>query len=183
MFSHRKADDIDLEAIAKLHMLSWQTAYRGLIPDELLVPGNLEKAVEGWRSTHRSYPDNLSVAETSDGRIVGFCCAGPVVDAQKNAPFEFEIYGLHVDPNFHRKGIGSLIIAGVSNRMASLGIEGLIVWTLENLIQSRRFYEKCGGSVVKTGVWTPRGHRLNEVAYGWAGRPNSHAAAVSAKSR
>ena len=167
MFTHRRAQAGDLEAIAKLHVLSWQTAYRGFLPDRLLDSRRWEEALDSWTSTFNSYPDNLSVVTDSNGKMVGLCCAGPVVDVAKSGPFEFEIYGLHVAPEFHRQGIGRLMVGDVFQRMASLGCGSAIVWTLENLIQSRRFYEKCGGVVVKSGVWMLGNHTQNEVAYGW----------------
>jgi hypothetical protein len=42
-----------------------------------------------------------------------------------------------------------------------------IVWTLRDLQLSRRFYEREGGTLVKTGVWALDGHAFPEVAYGW----------------
>lgn len=42
-----------------------------------------------------------------------------------------------------------------------------IVWTLNALTLSRKFYEREGGELVKTGVWHIDGAALPEVAYGW----------------
>ena len=42
-----------------------------------------------------------------------------------------------------------------------------IVWTLQELQLSRRFYEREGGKVVNSGVWSIGGLALPEVAYGW----------------
>jgi len=157
----------DLEPIAKLHILSWQTAYRGFMPDNLLRSRRWEESLDGWRATFSSYPENLSVVTNANGKIVGFCCSGPVIDIEKSGPFEFEIYGIHVAPDFYRQGLGRLMVDSVFKRMADAGSRSAIVWTLENLIQSRRFYEKSGGTVVKTGVWSLGDHSQNEVAYGW----------------
>jgi ribosomal protein S18 acetylase RimI-like enzyme len=157
----------DLHAIAEMHVLSWQTAYRGVVPDDMLNSRNIEDSVSGWRSTLQSYPENITVAKNRDGVLVGFCCAGAVVDAKRSGPFEFEIYGLHVTPQLHRQGIGTSLIANAFARMGALGFRRAVVWTLEGLVQSRRFYEKRGGVVVNTAVWEVDTHKINEVAYGF----------------
>ena len=162
----RPATASDLPQIARLHVQSWQTAYRGVVPDELLRSMSAERSLPGWQKTFASFPDNLTVVDDA-AEIAGFCCAGPVVDSDKNHPFTFEIYGIHVRPDCHRQGIGSKLMFQAFDRMRALGLDGAIVWTLEALVQSRRFYEKHGGVVVKSGTWTVGPLTLPEVAYGW----------------
>ncbi len=167
VFMIRTANDDDLHAIAKLHVLSWQTAYKGVVPDELLASRDEERSLSGWRSTMRSYPENLSVALSNDGVLIGFCCSGPAVDMERNGSFDFEIYGLHVNPSLHRRGIGTALLTNSFDRMVSLCLHGAIVWTFESLVQSRRFYEKHGGKEIRTAICDISGYKLNEVAYGW----------------
>jgi GNAT superfamily N-acetyltransferase len=167
IFTVSPASEAGLPDIARLHVASWQTAYRGFVPERILQARNVEASLGGWQATYSQFPDNLSIVRDEAARGVGFCCAGPVVDVGRSGPFQFEVYGLHVAPQFHRQGIGSLLLNNAFERMAALGCTGAIVWTFENLIQSRRFYEKHGGQVVKTGVWTVGDHHQNEVAYGW----------------
>ena len=163
----RSATENDLVDIAALHVSSWQTAYKGVVPDELLASRDIKSSLENWRSTFSSYPENISVALSYGEQLVGFCCSGPVVDTDRNSPFNFEIYGLHVDPSYYRQGIGTALMTNSFDRMKCLGLSDAIVWTLEDLIQSRFFYEKNGGKLVKTGAWKVGGYTLKEVAYGW----------------
>jgi GNAT superfamily N-acetyltransferase len=158
----------DLPEIARLHILSWKTAYRGFVPDHVLDGRSVEGSLQGWRNTFESYPENLWIAQHTNGNVVGICCAGPVVNLERSGPYRFEIYGLHVDPAIHRQGVGSLLIRRQFERALAEDLPDVIVWTLENLRQSRRFYEKHGGQVVKTGVWRAGDHQQNEVAYGWS---------------
>ena len=126
-------------------------------------PGSLS----GWRSTFEKFPGSVSVAEMGDARLAGFCCAGPVVDAKRSAPFEFEIYGLHVAPDMRRRGIGAALLRAALNRAAREGMSSAIVWTLKELEQSRSFYAREGGELVKTGTWHVGRLELPEVAYAW----------------
>jgi ribosomal protein S18 acetylase RimI-like enzyme len=164
----RAATTSDLAAIARIHMASWHDAYRGVIPDEILDGRTVEGSLSGWRSTLKKYPDNISVAETGDALLAGFCCAGPVVDAERNAPFEFEIYGLHVAPIMRRRGIGAALLRAALNRaVVREQVNSAIVWTLKDLTLSRSFYAREGGELVKAGTWRVAQLELPEVAYGW----------------
>ena len=173
MTTIQQATELDLPDIARLHMLSWQTAYRGFVPDHVLDGRSVEGSLAGWHKTFDSYPENLWTARSASGQMVGFCCAGPVVNVERSGPYEFEVYGLHVAPDIHRQGVGSRLIRRQFDRASASGLSGAIVWTLENLRQSRQFYEKHGGQVVKTGIWNIGGHQQNEVAYGWSQAPGS----------
>jgi hypothetical protein len=88
-FEIRPATQSDLRAIAGLHLLSWKTAYAGVVPASLLDfdpadPAAIENSARGWGATLRSFPENLVVAVEESGTVLGFCCAGPVDDVAKN---------------------------------------------------------------------------------------------------
>jgi ribosomal protein S18 acetylase RimI-like enzyme len=168
-FTIRTATDADLEAVARIHVASWQDAYKGIIPDTLIANHTVQGSLLGWRSTVAKYPENVTVAAMTNAAIAGFCCAGPVVHTAKNAPFEFEIYALHVEPGLRRNGIGAALLRAALARAKSEGMRSAIVWTLEGLTLSRRFYEREGGHLVKTGVWSLGGYELPDLAYGWTG--------------
>jgi ribosomal protein S18 acetylase RimI-like enzyme len=164
----RSAAEADLPAIAAIHMASWRDAYRSLIPAEVLLGRSVADCLAGWRSTLAKYPANVTVAAAADRRIYGFCCAGPVVDDARSAPFGFEVYGLHVAPASRQNGIGaSLLRRALARAKDEERSNSAIVWTLEDLALSRKFYEREGGKPVKTGIWRLDGIALAEIAYGW----------------
>lgn len=164
----RVATEADLPTVAQIHIASWQDAYKGVIPDALLANRSVAGSLGGWRSTFAKYPANTIVAASQVGVIQGFCCAGPVVDAVRSASFAFEIYGLHVSPDSRQQGIGAALLRDAFARARDRErMNSAIVWTLRDLQLSRRFYEREGGKVVKSGVWTIGEFAFPEVAYGW----------------
>jgi ribosomal protein S18 acetylase RimI-like enzyme len=170
MLAVRVATEVDLPSVARIHVASWRDAYQGVVPDALLVDRSVEDSLSGWKSTFAKYPANITVAVSPDDVIQGFCCAGPVVDNARNSPFEFEIYGLHVSPGSRRQGIGATLLRGALARARDRdAMSSAIVWTLRDLVLSRRFYEREGGQPVKSGTWTIGAFALPEVAYGWTG--------------
>ena len=44
----RQAIDGDAQAIAEVHVASWQGAYRGLLPDALLDGQSVERRAQWW---------------------------------------------------------------------------------------------------------------------------------------
>jgi ribosomal protein S18 acetylase RimI-like enzyme len=168
MLAIRAATEDDLLSVARIHVASWRDAYQGVVPDALLVDRSVEDTLSGWRSTFAKYPENITVAVLPDDVIRGFCCAGPVEDTVRNSPFEFEIYGLHVSPGSRRQGIGAALLRWAFARARDgEAMNSAIVWTLSDLVLSRRFYEREGGQPVKSGTWTVGAFALPEVAYGW----------------
>lgn len=163
----RSAALCDASAIALLHNCSWSSAYKGLVPDEVLGSRKIDASICNWQSTISRHPENVALAENGDDGLLGFCCSGPVVDTVRNANFDFEIYGLHVNPSCYRQGVGTALLAHSFKRMKKLGLASAIVWTLQENLRSRQFYEKNGGKLIKSGIWNIGGYSLNELAYGW----------------
>jgi GNAT superfamily N-acetyltransferase len=163
----RPAGEADLPAIAAIHLASWQDAYRNVVPEAALLRRSIADCLAGWRSMFAQQGE-ITVACAPDGRIHGFCCAGPANSA-RSAPFAFEVFGLYVAPSSRRLGIGASLLRHALARAARASAQdaSAIVWTLEALTLSRRFYEREGGRLVKAGVCTIDGIEFAEVAYGW----------------
>jgi GNAT superfamily N-acetyltransferase len=164
----RVATEADVPHIAQIHVASWLDAYRGVIPDAVIDARTVEGVTAMWSGNPTKFPKNLTVAEMPDGQIAGFSCAGPVTDGSKSVPFDFEVYALHVRPDTRRRGIGAALLRQAMTRArGERHMRSMIVWTLEGLHLSRRFYEREGGKLVKQGMWQVGGTELPELAYGW----------------
>lgn len=164
----RSAADADVPHIARIHVDSWRDVYRGVIPDAVIDARTVQGATAMWSANLAKYPANLTVAETPDGKVAGFSCAGPVTDAERSGPYEFEVYAMHVRPDIRRSGVGAALLRDALRRARDdLHLHSMIVWTLEGLHLSRRFYEREGGKLVKHGHFSIGGVELPELAYGW----------------
>ena len=164
----RSATQIDILSVADIHVAAFQDAYQGVVPNSFLEGLNKENSKKMWDGTLTKFPPNISVAEMNDGSVAGFCCAGPVVDVQKNEGYKFEIYALHVHPDSRRCGIGAALLRSAFKRAKEkLQVNTAIVWTLVDLPLSCKFYQREGGTAVKNGVWQLGNEHIQEIAYGW----------------
>lgn len=70
--------------ITEIHVESWQAAYRGLIPDEVLDALSAEQREAMWGKLIIAGRPSLLVAETF-GQVVGFSAFGPCQDKRQES--------------------------------------------------------------------------------------------------
>lgn len=165
----RRAVPEDAEAIAEVHIRTWQTAYRGQLPDSYLdrLGEELERRSDMWRTeivTPRSSRHEVWVAEAR-GKLAGFVGLGPSRDLDPN--LSGEVYAIYVSPSSWGQGIGRSLFAHATERLASHGYAAAALWVLETNIRARRFYEVAGWAVDgRTKVESrPDGMELRELSY------------------
>lgn len=56
MFAVRRAQEKDLPGVASVHTVSWQVAYRGIVPDDVLDGLDVAHRLDGLRSFMESQP-------------------------------------------------------------------------------------------------------------------------------
>jgi ribosomal protein S18 acetylase RimI-like enzyme len=139
----RPAAPEDAEAVERLRLAGWQTAYRGIISDAYLdglavdVPRrrrHLETLPEGFRA-------GVAIA---DGCVVGWVAAGPCRDLDRPGPQQGEIFACYVHPDWWRKGTGRLLMEHALEALAEDGRDDVTLWVLEANDRARRFYEAFG---------------------------------------
>jgi len=164
----RIANEADLLQLAEIHVASWQDAFRGVVPDTILDGMSVAASLKRWIKNFAACPANIAVALGEDGEIAGFCCAGPITDGDDWEQYPFRVFALHIRPQKRGRGIGSALLDDALDRAAHRkGLHTAILWTLEALVRTRRFYEREGGVLVKKGLWQIDGIALPEVAYAW----------------
>ncbi len=167
MVTIRVADPKDAAAIARVHIASWRTAYRGLVPDEYLAELCYDESEGTWRRILGDDGTRLFVAEVDNAGVVGFALGGPGRAREPVAPvYTGELWGIHILEAFRRRGIGRELVGEVARWLASQGMRSMFVWFL-NDAPARRFYEALGGRPLRTTHIEIGGAILDYTAYGW----------------
>jgi GNAT superfamily N-acetyltransferase len=144
MYGLRKPVVADADRLGEIHTISWQVAYRGMMPDEYLDGLDPQDRISTWRNGLESggRPDGIRrVAEHIEtGRIDGFVLAGP---ARHDEPVG-EIYLIYLDPAVFGSGVGGLLFDAASAALTSTGFTEAILWVHPDNERARGFYEHKG---------------------------------------
>ena len=162
----RSANIEDSGNIARLHVDSWRTAYRGILSDSVLDNLSYAQRESMWRTCLDNIESKefLYVAEDDDGKIVGFANGGPATDS--NCGYDGELTGLYVLDSDRGLGIGSKLFGQAVETLCEDGHTSLLIWVLEKN-PYRRFYQKMGGRVCSQKVTKMGEESYPVVAYGW----------------
>lgn len=134
----------DAREMAEIHVLSWQVAYRGLIPEAHLQSMSVDRREAKWRENLCDSPAATRVA-VDNGCIVGWISTGPCRDDDAT-PDAGELFAMYLHPDHWRRGIGqSLWDAGRASLIAA-GFRTATLWVLTGNDRARRFYEANGFS-------------------------------------
>lgn len=160
----RAAEPRDALEVARVHITSWQAAYRGLVPDEYLDQLNIEDRAARYDFSGADLSKPLTIVALKEASIVGFVTTLPSRSA--DLPEDGEIGGLYVSPQYWGHRAGAALIAAGREQLARLGFAYAHLWVLENNTRAERFYEMDGWR--RDGarqIDTSRGFPLTEIRY------------------
>ncbi|MFF5293322.1 GNAT family N-acetyltransferase [Paractinoplanes globisporus] len=162
----RPLTDADIDAVAAVHVRTWQAAYAGIVPDDFL--SRLDPAVRArdWRTRPRT-PGSQTLVAVKDTNIIGFVTYGP----DRDDPSAGELYAIYVDPGHWGGGAGRLLLTAARDGLAASNFPEMRLWVLTGNAEARSFYEHLG--LTPDGAaqtWTPRGTEveLPELRYATA---------------
>jgi ribosomal protein S18 acetylase RimI-like enzyme len=139
----RKATPEDAFAIARVHVNSWQLAYRGLLPDERLDKLDPIRGTQHFHETITREPETFYIAEGEDS-IIGVMALGPCRDQEAGGTSIGEVYALYLAPTHWRRGIGSVMMSEAELLLKAGGYFRVVLWTFEGNERARVFYEAVG---------------------------------------
>jgi GNAT superfamily N-acetyltransferase len=152
----RPAEPADDAAVARVHVRSWQLAYRGLLPDEYLDGLQPEDRVPHYTFGDRVPGRPLTTLAIERGEISGFATTGPSRDGDR--PDSGELYALYVDPACWDLGVGRALIGCAREHLMREGFAEAHLWVLDGNARAERFYRRDG--------WAPDGLRRPEELWG-----------------
>lgn len=77
----REGNVSDIKQIARVHVNTWKTTYKGIISDEYLGSLSYEKREQNWRDVFSGETDHngrVFVAEDHKLGVIGFSDGGPI---------------------------------------------------------------------------------------------------------
>lgn len=140
----RDARVTDADGVARVHVRTWQAAYRGLIEQAILDGLSIEDRAQSWhRNIAAPLPTTIGllVGIRSD-EIVGWISFGSGRDADGLA--DGEVYGLYADPSSWSSGVGHALLDAAEQRLAAAGHTSAYLWVLDGNERADTFYQRHG---------------------------------------
>jgi GNAT superfamily N-acetyltransferase len=154
--SLRHAMPGDEQAVAAVHVASWQAGYAGLLAATYLDSLRLDDRAARYTFGDRSAGRPATVVATESDQIVGFATTGPARGADCGACGE--LYALYVHPDWWGRRIGRALLVDARRRLTDAGVTEAMLWVLDGNQRAQRFYQADG--------WLRDGARRRERVHG-----------------
>jgi ribosomal protein S18 acetylase RimI-like enzyme len=139
----RPATISDAASIAHIHVETWRVAYKGHIPDSVLVSLSIEKRTTFWQERLAKVSGNIFAAE-KDGSIIGFCDLRSPQENGEPLGTTGEIGALYVLQTFWRMGAGRMLLNSALKEAGRRGYHSVSLGVLASNDAARNFYEAIG---------------------------------------
>lgn len=136
----RPARTDDADAMASVHVESWQQTYQGLMRDEVLNdPGMFPARRRFWNAvlTDERYRSFRAAVAEADGAVVGIALAGP--GTEPDVAWDAQLYVLYLLEAFHGSGAGRRLMDTVLPVGDAAGL-----WVADPNPRAQAFYAKQG---------------------------------------
>ena len=165
MANIRYATILDAAAIANTHVASWQAAYCGQIPDNILDSLSVDEREKMWQELLENDVPVL-VLEAHSGDIAGFLSYCKSRDEDAISETIAEISALHLKSSYWRQGFGRLLCNEAINELKKLGYSEVTLWVLDSNKQARQFYEAIGFiNSADIKITQEEGYTMQEIRY------------------
>ena len=160
----RKANSQDAQDIAKVHVDSWRTTYKGILPDDFLNNLTYEQRTELWKKNISDATNYVLVAENEQNEIIGF--ATGATRKTNSVPNATDLTSIYLLEEYQGIGIGKQLLTEIFAYFKIKGYEKVFVEVLaEN--KTRNFYEYYGAQYVDNTEIKIGGKVLEELIYVW----------------
>ena len=139
----RRAGVNDAPQLARVHVDSWQVAYRGLVPDSFLAGFTIQHREEAFRQSLAANMEETYLVEES-GVAIGILTVGASRDPDLDPNLTGEIWGIYLVPDYWRLGFGTRLVQEAECMLRARGYQDIVLWVLEGNLNARIFYERMG---------------------------------------
>ncbi|MDV2581808.1 GNAT family N-acetyltransferase [Alkalibacillus haloalkaliphilus] len=160
----REANISDASGIGKVHVDSWRTTYKGIVPDDFLNNLTYEKREKLWINNISAQDQYIIVAEDESGQIVGFASGGKrVTNVQENAG---DLTSIYILEEFQGQGVGTKLMKDMFAYFREVGYNTIFVEVLKSN-ETKFFYEAFGAVYHEAKTITIQEKELDLLIYKW----------------
>lgn len=151
----------DAERVAEINVEGWQTAYRGIFPDEFLDSLDVKSRIESVKATISEYPNDGFVYEDEKQNILGFCQFGELRWVEEfGEECDCEMYAIYVLSESRGQGVGKALMEAAFAKFRAQNKKSMLVNVLKENTASVDFYRSLGGVEIGDKPFV-----LNDISY------------------
>jgi GNAT superfamily N-acetyltransferase len=141
----RRGAPEDAAGIARIHVRTWQAAYRGLVPDDVLDGLSVAQREVAWRKMLGD-PDGSTITFVAEreGHVVGFCALAAPSRDEDALERTAEVGAIYVDPSTWRKGVGRALMDAALDELRVGHWSAVSLWVLAENTAARAFHAHYG---------------------------------------
>lgn len=162
--SIRKATLEDAEDIAKIHVSSWQTTYKGIMDADFLKQLSVRKRTELWVKNIQHEGDIVLLASIN-GKLIGFACGSHVKEGEYEE-YDGDVTSIYFHQDVQGQGFGKLLMIRLFEEFIERGYQTAIVKVLEKN-KACLFYEALGAKLIDTQIIPIPGGEATLLTYAW----------------
>ncbi|KGP74635.1 GNAT family N-acetyltransferase [Pontibacillus yanchengensis] len=157
----RRAVNEDTEGFARVHVDSWRTTYKHIIPHEYLMNLSYEQRTGLWKKNISKDNNFVFVAENDNGEIIGFADCG-----KRENNSAGDLTSIYILEEYQGMGIGGKLMKQLFQQFKALHCTKVFVEVLDDN-KTRFFYEYYGAKLFKKEKIKIAGAALSLLIYQW----------------
>lgn len=146
-----------------IHAQSWQKAYQGIVPNDIVDAFTPEKRAEVFREAIATRPEEYYFFKVDD-RPAGIALLHKNHE-ENAADTDGEIYAIYFHPDYWGTSATHKAFQFCVDRLKERGFTKITIWVLKDNIRARKFYEKYGFALDDAQQQIDLGIPLTEVRY------------------
>ncbi|MBK3494163.1 GNAT family N-acetyltransferase [Viridibacillus sp. YIM B01967] len=164
-YSIRTATIQDAAGIAKVHVDSWKSTYKGIMKQTVLDNLTYSSREASWRQNIECKGNIVFVAVNAEEQIIGFT-SGCKTKEDEYPTYDADVTAIYLFEHEQGKGIGKAMLKRLLAEFKTMNYDSSIVKVLADNT-SCRFYEAMGAEKIDSNPMLVAGDELELLTYGW----------------
>ena len=139
----KEAELNDAPEIARIILSAWKIAYKGIIDQSYADNMKADRFIEIMENNIQQKKESIFIYRENE-KAAGFISGKLLI----NSPYNCEIVGLYVLPEFQNMGTGEKLLGHAMKFYSQLNCRKMIIWTLKGA-KNNSFYIKNGGIIAE----------------------------------
>ena len=158
----------DAERVAEINIEGWQTAYRGIFPDEFLDSLDLKSRISSVKTAVSENPTDGLVFEDGNQNILGFCQFGELRWIEEFGEVcDCEMYAIYVLSRSRGQGVGKALMEAAFAEFKGQNKKSMLVNVLAENTASVEFYRNLGGVEIGEKPFVLKGISYPQITFGF----------------